>query len=121
MRDSVYLKVTTDAGGDGTAETDDAIFGLLFSVQWVDGDFDDGVDATLDVTGNPTGVDKTLLTLTNANNDKEYFPRELQHDNAGGDLTSHDYGVINGKLKLTVSAGGNAKTGGALVTYFDKP
>jgi hypothetical protein len=121
MRDSVYLEVTTDSGGDGTAETTAAIFGLLYSVEWVDGDFADGVDAVLAVTGKASGVDRTLLTLTDANVDKDYHPRTLEHNNAGGDLATYTHPLINGKLKLTVSSGGDTKTGGALVNYFDEP
>jgi hypothetical protein len=121
MKDSVYLEVTTNGSGDGTDETVAAIFGLLYSVEWIDGDFVDGVDAVLAVTGKASGVDRTLLTLTDANADKDYYPRTLEQDNAGGDLATYTYPLINGKLKLTVSNGGDTKTGGVIVNYFDRP
>ena len=115
---SIFLEVTTDSGGDGTAESPNAVFGLLYSVEWIDGDLVDGVDAVLVVTDNAAGADKTILTLTDANDDKEYFARELEHNNAGGDLATYTYPVLSGKLKLTVASGGDTKTGGMIVNFI---
>ena len=115
---SVYLEVTTDVSGDGTATTPEAVNGLVYSIEWIDGTFDDGVDAVFEITENGSGVDKTILTLTDANDDEEYFVREAEHDNAGSALATYAYPVANGKVKLTVSSGGNAATGGAIVNFF---
>jgi len=88
----------------------------LYAVEWIDGDFADGVDAVLSVTNTLSGVDTTLLTLTNADNDKWYFPRVLVQGVTGTDLTAiYDMLVVDGTLKLTITNGGNGKTGGCVV------
>ena len=115
---SVYLEVTTDSGGDGTATTPEAVLGLVYSIEWIDGTFDDGVDAVFDITENGSGVDKTILTLADADDDEEYFVRAAEHDNAGSALSTYAYPVANGKVKLTVSSGGDVKVGGAIINFF---
>ena len=58
-------------------------------------------------------------SLTNANDDATYYPREQVHGNTGTGLTldgtriAYDMPLIAGTVTLTVAAGGNAKTGGA--------
>jgi len=116
-----YLQVTTDGSGDGTAVSR-PLNGTLYMVQWVDGDFADGVDGTFTVGSNDAGVAYTVLTLTNANSDALYFPRATADDLAGADSTYDGtrvvYGVeppIVGKVTLTVAQGGATKTGGAVL------
>ena len=115
---------TTDGDGDLTLTAPRSVFGHLDAVEWIDGDFADGVDAVLSVTLTPSGVDRTLLTLTNANDDKWYHPRTLVQTEAGADLTGTSGGdrekmIIAGTLKLVISSGGATKTGGAIIYYHD--
>lgn len=122
---SEYLPVrligTTDSSGDLTLTSENTYNGELVMVQWVDGDLVDGVDAVLSVTKTDSGVDYTLLTLTNANNDALYHTRAILTDQAGAtityDGTNEVYGCIPvvGQLKLVISSGGDTKTGGAIV------
>jgi len=95
----------------------------VVKVTWIDGDLTDGVDAVLSVTATSSGVDETLLTLTNANSDAIYWPRETLDDNTGVDVTfdgtrtvTVEPNVIYGKLKLAVTSGGATHTGGCIVT-----
>ena len=111
------LQGTTDSGGDATitVATDRGLPQLLYAVEWVDGDLADGVDAVLSVTGNLSGVDHTILTLTNANDDAWYYPREIEQDNTGTDLSTYTLPVISDTLQLVISSGGDTKTGGAII------
>lgn len=121
MLKAIKITATTDASGDATAYSEASYNGELYAVQWIDGDFADGVDAVLSVANTDAAVDLTLLTLTNANNDAMYYPRHQIHDAAGAgvtyDGTNEVYGKapVVGKLKLVVSSGGNTKTGGVVV------
>lgn len=111
----IELDVTTAADGTGnTSAAEGAVYGLLYAVEWKDGDFADGVDAVLSVTKTASAVDQTLLTLTNANDDDWYYPQELVHDNTGTETAYYTYPVVAGTLKLTITSGGNAKTGGCI-------
>jgi hypothetical protein len=110
---------TTDASGDLTLTGEmSPAGGLLYAVEWVDGDLADGVDAVLSCFRTGSSVNQTLLTLTDANDDKWYYPRVDTHDNTGTANGGADYAIINGILKLVISSGGNAKTGGAIVWYW---
>ena len=123
MTDHVKLTGTTDSSGDATITANIATQARLLAVEWIDGDLADGVDAVLSVTNTSSGVDHTLLTLTNANSDAWYYPRVIANDNAGTavtyDGTNEIYvkDVISGHLKLVISSGGDTKTGGCVV-YF---
>lgn len=92
---------------------------LLYAVEWVDGTLADGVDAVLSITDTLSGVDKTLLTLTDANNDAWYYPRVLESDNAGVATTFYSMQVVEGTLKLVVSSGGNVATGACIVYLLE--
>lgn len=115
-----------DTSGTGSAVDTTAVFGLLHAVQWIDGTYADGVDAVLACVNADSGVDQTLLTLTNANADAWYYVRTQIDSELGAGLTYNstqtvtDYLVLNGTLKLTVtSAGATAGlTGGAVVYYL---
>lgn len=116
------LNATTDASGDATTNDDYSIFGLLYAIEWIDGTFDNGVDAVISVQSTESGTALTLATLTNADDDAMYYPRHLQHSEAGAALTGTAGGdrtrpVLNGTLRLVVSSGGNVKTGGCIVYY----
>ena len=116
----VRLITTTIADGSATVLSESAYVGRLFAVAWVDGDLVDGIDAVLSVTQTDGGVDYTLLTLTNADNDSMYYPRVIVHSEAGAALTGTSGGdrampIVNGRLKLVITDGGASKTGGAIV------
>ena len=115
MRD-IRLTVTTASNGAGTATSDVAVLGYLEAVDWIDGTFADGVDAVLSVTNTPSGVDHTLLTLTNGDNDAIYYPRRVVDTTAGAAATGvYNRFLIDGALKLAVTSGGDTKTGGCVV------
>lgn len=121
----VEFEITTNATGDYTSslttapQSDVSRHGcgpmLLYAVEWVDGSLEDGVDAVLSMTDTLSGVDKTLLTLTAANNDAWYYPQALVDDNTGGNTAYYAPQVVEGTLKLVVANGGNAKTGKCIV------
>jgi hypothetical protein len=131
---TVTFNITTTAGGaydSSTTANAATISGgnrstgspyLLYAVEWVDTDFDAGVDATLTVTSTPSGIDRTLLTLTDADAEATYYVRENAHGNTGtawaegADKTAtRVQPIVDGTLKLVIAQGGNAKTGKCLV------
>ena len=115
------LTATTTALGAATATavTGRGLPQLLYAVEWIDGDLAAGVDAVLSVTDNGSGVDYTLLTLTNANDDKWYYPSTVEADTAGANRTTTTKMVVQGTLKLVIADGGDTKTGGAYVYTVD--
>lgn len=122
---SMVLTGTTNAGGDLTVNAEFGVFGHLDAVEWVIGTFDAGVDATLSVQKTGSGVASTLLTLTDANANAWYRPREVAHGNTGTALTGTAGGdrvmpVIDGTLRLVVAQGGNTKTGSLIVYYYSR-
>lgn len=124
----IRINVTVNASGAGSATIpfenlpcqDRGIMPLLvYAVEWIDGTFADGVDAVLSAEDTPSGVAKTLLTLTNANADAWYHPRVLEQDNTGTNTTFYCMPVLHGDLKLSVTSGGNATTGGCIVYLLE--
>lgn len=119
----IKLYGTTSDLGALTVTADLAVEGLLYAIEWIDGTFADGVDAVLSVVRDDDAADVTLLTLTDANDDKIYRPLYQACDNLGADLTTtggeeiFTQSIINGKLKLVVSSGGDTKSGGCIVYY----
>ena len=82
------------------------------------------MDAVLSVINTPEAVDKTLLTLTDANADDTYYPRDVVHNLTGTALTGTAGGdttmlLVTGNLKLVVASGGDAKTGGCVVYILE--
>lgn len=116
---SEQLIGTTDENGDLVVTMTRPLMGWLIAVQWIDGDLADGVDATLKAVHTPSGVDTTLLTLTDANDDAWYYPTVVEHDNAGAAQTTRTFQIIEGTLQLTIADGGDTKTGGCIVYYTD--
>jgi hypothetical protein len=117
---SVRLLGTTGTGGTAAVAAKSSILGWLVAVQWIDGDLADGVDAVLSSVYTPSGVDQTLLTLTDANSDAWYYPRTLEHGATGSALATYTLPVIEGTLSLAISSGGDTKTGGCIVYYTDR-
>jgi hypothetical protein len=116
---AVPITVTTDASGDGTA-TSSSMFGWIYAIELIDGSFENGVDWTFAcATPNDSGVARNLFVIADANDDKMYYPRTLEHLATDGTvLTTHCHPLVNGGVKLTIAQGGNAKTGGAIIYYF---
>jgi hypothetical protein len=120
MLDFVKLYGTTAAGGGLTVTADIPVTGLLEAVEWIDGTFANGVDAVISVVRDNDAADVTLLTLTNADNDATYLVRPEVSTVAGAAVTGVvARAVINGKLKLVVTNGGDDKVGGCIV-YFER-
>jgi hypothetical protein len=126
----VTFNITTSGAGayTSTGQGDATVSGLprtagphlLYAVEWVDTDFDAGVDAVLSVTDTPTAIDKTLLTLTNADAEDIIYPRVLADDNTATALTSeYAMQVVYGTLKLAVTNGGATKTGKCVVYLIE--
>lgn len=119
----IYLIGDTDASENMTLTSTQDVIGFLEKIEWVDGDFSDGVDGVLSVVETASGVDKTIFTFTDVNVDAEYYPRTLIHGldktaltgTAGGDRTKV---LVAGKLKLTVTSGGVSKVGGGCIVYI---
>ena len=118
----VRLYGTTSAGGALTVNGTHPVFGRLYAVRWIDGAFDDGVDAVISTQTHDAAA--TLLTLTDANNDAWYYPRDLVHDATGGALTGTSGGdremyLLIGTPRVTVDEGGNA-TSGAITLILEE-
>jgi hypothetical protein len=117
----IKLYGTTDSLGDLSVTADVKIEGLLHAVEWIDGALVDGVDAVISCVRDDNASDITLLELTNANADAWYYPQTPAQDNAGADVTYdgtneiYTRQVVNGKLKMVVSDGGDTKAGGCIV------
>lgn len=115
------INITTDENGDFVGSLVVKTPAKLHMAQWVDGDLVDGVDAVLICTQfTPRTLVTTLLDLTDANNDAVYYPR-VTGDAADGTEITDAYAapVVHGTLQLTVSDGGDTKTG-ALWLYLDE-
>jgi len=115
------LTGTTNGTGDVTITGDSPISGLLFAVEWIDGDLDNNNTAVLSAINTASGVDRVLLTIGagEGDADKMYYVRELEHDNACTALATHTYPVIDGYIKLVIASGGSAKTGGCVIHWFE--
>ncbi len=115
----IKLYGTTDSTGALMITATLPVEGLIHAVEWIDGDLADGVDATLSIDRDDDASDVTLLTLTDANTDKVYYPLVLASSSAGADLTAiYQRMFVNGRLKLVVANGGDSKSGGCIV-YFE--
>lgn len=115
----ITLKGTTDASGDLTVTDPNHIIGLLYAVQLIDGSFDDGVDIT--ITSEHGDLAMPNLVMANFNSDQMQYPRVLETLNtSGAALSTHCMPIVNGKPKMVIAQGGNAKTGGC-VLYIIEP
>lgn len=120
--ESVTLEVTTNGSGVGSVQAARG-FGTGFArflvmADWRKGTFANGVDAVLSVVDSD-GNENALLTLTDANSNARYYVRTDEHDNAGSADTSTTLYVIDGALKLSVTSGGDTKTGKMVVYLLD--
>jgi hypothetical protein len=120
------LTGTTSTAGAATINDTKAILGLLYAVEFIDGDLSDGGGSVLTAQNTGSDVANTLLTLANplSNADAWFYPRTLVNDQAGAALTGtnggdRDLPVINGVLRLAITSGGSEKTGGCIVYYYE--
>lgn len=113
MRD-VKLSFTTDASGAATAISPDLSGTKLVAVEWIDGDLTDGVDGVFSIIDRHSGIDRALITLTDANSDAYYHVGAAVYGVTGAAVTnSYTPPIIDGKIKLVVASGGSAKSGAA--------
>ena len=123
LKEAILMGTTSTAGAATTNDTK-AILGRLYAVEWIDGTLVDSVDAVLTCQNTASGVAQTLLTLTAANDDDWYYPRDIVHSLTGGALTGtnggdRDMPIINGVLRLVIADGGSEATGGCIVYYYE--
>lgn len=117
------LEATTNGSGDATVNAAKQITGQLYAIEWVLGTFAAGVDATLTEQSRPSGVARTLLTLTDANANAIYYPRYIVHSEAGAALTGTSGGdramaLLMGIPRLVIAQGGATKTGKIILWYL---
>ena len=119
----IRLYGTCSSGGGLTVNATVPVFGRLESVLWIDGTFDDGIDAVISTQNHEAAA--TLMTLTNADDDVRYYPREQVHSNLGAALTIDDteplvdLPLMAGLPRLVVTSGGDEKTGGCVLFYYE--
>jgi hypothetical protein len=122
MINKIRLYGTASALGALTVNGERSISGRIYKIVWLSGTFVDDVDAVISVI-NDDG-NETILTLTDANSDANYYPRTLVHDATGTALTGTSGGdrempFVVGRPRLVVSDGGDSKTGGCIIYYFE--
>lgn len=111
---SAAVTVTTAADGSATGHTA-AIRGKIIAVAYTKSDYADGVDFTIT-------TETTLQNVwvdTNVNASETVYPKMLNDDTAGSDLTAiYDHvRVFNERVKIVIAQGGNTKSGTFTVYY----
>jgi len=109
------VTVVTAADGSATAYSEQIPYGLLSQVRYVKIDFADG--STITASAEATG--ETLWTESNVNASATRAPRQATHTTAGaaalyasgGTAINDLIAIANDRIKIVISAGGNAKTG----------
>jgi len=108
------VALTTDASGDVIGFTP-VLTGKLSQFRYVKTDFANGV--TFVITSEATG--EVLWSEAAVNASATRAPRQATHDTAGaasvraaaGEAVLEKIALANDRIKITVSAGGNAKSG----------
>lgn len=122
--EKMRINVTTASNGAGSASGDRSVHGLLYAVQLVDGDFADGVDVTLTCEHGEL-ASRTLLVKADFNTDSMFYPRDLVNATADGAALTGTAGgdrclpIIFGTPKVVIAAGGDAKTGGVILYFYE--
>lgn len=109
--------IGTTSGAGAMTVTGDCPVGFLHAVEWVDGALDNNNTAVLSCINTPSGNSWTLLTVGagEGDDDKIYYPRVLENDNACGNLATYTRMIVCGTLQLVVASGGAAHQGGCIV------
>lgn len=109
-------KISIKTAADGTATVyGTKCSGKIHSIQYVKGDFADGVDFT--ITAEATG--EAILTKSDVNASAVFYPRAATHTQAGaaalyatgGTAVQDKIAMGNDRVKIVVAQGGNAKSG----------
>lgn len=111
---SVSVTVTTASDGSATAYSD-PIRGSILSIRYVKTDFSDGVD--FNITTETSA--QTLWAQNDVNASATVYPKLLNDDTAGADLTGeYDHvRAFNERIKVVIASGGNAKSGTFEILY----
>lgn len=109
------FSVTTDGSGNYTSTDGTHVMGRVVAVEASISGLDATADTTISVTNTTSGVDKTLLTLTNSNANAHYDVRGLGSDNAGASSSEYVHPFVAGNLKVVVAQGGATNTGTVVV------
>lgn len=107
------VTVTTNASGAATAYTDE-INGILSHIVYVKDDFASGVDFT--ITAEKTG--QNIWVESDVNASAVRAPRQPTHSQtgvpldyaSGGGLVESEI-ALDGRIKIVIAQGGNAKSG----------
>lgn len=111
---TIRLYGTTNSSGALTVTGDDHVTGRLYAVQLIDGTADDGVDIVLTCEHGDLSI--PLLTVANYNTDQMVYPRAATAAVTDGSaLTDYALPVLNGKPKMVIAQGGNAKACGCIL------
>lgn len=125
-----YFPITTSAGGaatvyaDGLAALNQPILGELCGIAYIAGNIDTGATVTVTCEGTTSGTHTLWNKATVGTSNLFIHPRELAHNPADGAALTGTAGgdreepILDGCIKVVVSAGGNA-TSGAVIVYFD--
>ncbi len=110
----VVEDLTTDSSGDATAFTK-IVNGLVWSIQYVKDDYEDGVDFT--ITGETTA--QGIWTESDVNAAKTVGPSLPTHDAVGvaslfaatGEPVERPIAIVNERIKVLIASGGDTKKG----------
>lgn len=115
---TIAIPIESDAAGDGTAYSE-VVQGLVEMVKVTLGTLANGA-ADLTITDEATGA--AIVTLTNITDGLTVRPRGATHDVAGAAALYAAAGTavldkipVNGRIKVVVAQGGNAKAGSVAV------
>ena len=122
MQRDIRFAATCSSGGAYSGTDTVPVNGRLIAVELVLGTLASGAaDVTVSVTRTPSGVDSTLLTLTDVAANALYYPRHQVHGNTGTALTLDGtrimatWPLVCGLVKCVVAQGGNAGAGTVIV------
>lgn len=108
--------VTATTASDGSCTVySPRLFGRIHQIEYVKGDFADGVDFA--ITGEATGIG--LWTQTNVNASAVVAPRQPTHSPLGaarlfasaGEAVGDKIALAADRVKIVIAQGGNAKSG----------
>lgn len=114
---------TTDGSGNATvniALTELAGRpGVLWAVRTKHSALDATADTTFTCVNTQSGDNFAAWVLQNKNLDQTFYPRVVEHDQVGADLTTRIPPLIEGNFSITIAQGGANKAGKLTVYYSD--